>query len=286
MKISHSSLKRPSKRSFQRWITSSRGVTASLCAGVAGLVGLAFVLPSSAQQNNDKQGGKQGATTAKSHYVSPPGYIQGTVTGDKGPEAGVWVVAITHELGTQMIKTVVTNDQGKFVIPELPAVNYKVFVRGYGIEDSAMTDARPSMTAQLALKVTSAKSPADAAKVYPGNYWMQMLEPPARSSFPIGTGAPQQSLEAWVHNFKSSCNFCHQLGNPITRTLDHVFKAKPELKTSKEAWDYRITTGVRGSGMSGAANQLGRDVALNMFSSWTDRIAKGETPKVKPTRPQ
>jgi hypothetical protein len=131
------------------------------------------------------------------------------------------------------------------------------------------------------LTAVVAKTDLEAAKVYPGNYWMQMLEPPARSAFPIGQGAPQQSLEAWVHNFKSSCNFCHQLGNPITRTLDHVFKAKPELKTSYEAWDYRITTGVRGSGMSGAANQLGRDIALKMFSSWTDRIKAGETPEGK-----
>ena len=88
-----------------------------------------------------------------------------------------------------------------------------------------------------------------------------------------------------MHSFKSSCNFCHQLGNPITRTLDHVFKAKPELKTSTEAWDYRLQTGVRGSGMSGAATSLNRPFALKMFSDWTDRIAKGETPKVKPPRP-
>jgi hypothetical protein len=115
---------------------------------------------------------------------------------------------------------------------------------------------------------------------------MSMLEPPARSAFPIGTGQSQQTLEGWMHSFKSSCNFCHQLGNGITRTLDHVFKAKPELKTSVEAWDYRLQAGVRGNGMSGAATSLNRQYALNMFSSWTDRIAKGETPAVTPPRPR
>jgi len=218
------------------------------------------------------------------------GYITGVVRSTTGVEAGVWVIAETKDLPTGMIKSVVTNDRGQYMLPDMPMVNYKVWVRGYGLVDSTPINARPTANNQnnataVNLTAVAAKNDVEAARVYPGNYWMQMLEPPARSAFPIGTGANQQSLETWVHNFKSSCNFCHQLGNGITRTLDHVFKAKPELKTSKEAWDYRLTTGVRGSGMSGAATALGRDFALNMFSSWTDRIAKGETPKVKPTRP-
>src|SRR4030095_3317522 len=81
------------------------------------------------------------------------------------------------------------------------------------------------------------------------------------------------------------CNFCHQIGNGITRDLTHVFAAKPEFKTSTEAWDYRIRTGVRGSSMSGSADTMNRPVVLKMFADWTDRIAKGETPKVKPPRP-
>src|SRR6185436_3489095 len=60
---------------------------------------------------------------------------------------------------------------------------------------------------------------------------------------------------------------------------------KPEFKTSIEAWDYRLQTGVRGSGMSGAATTLNRPFALKMFANWTDRIKAGETPKVIPPRP-
>lgn len=222
------------------------------------------------------------------------GYIQGTVRSANGVEAGVWVIAETKDLPTGMIKSVVTDDQGRYVLPEMPmgpTVNYKIWVRGYGLVDSAGVTAKPTANTvnnapALNLTAVVAKNDVEAAKVYPGNYWLQMLEPPAKSAFPLGTGQSQQSLEGWMHSFKSSCNFCHQLGNPITRTLDHVFKAKPELKTSTEAWDYRLQTGVRGSGMSGAATSLNRPYALKMFSDWTDRIAKGETPKVKPPRPQ
>ncbi|HET9217448.1 MAG TPA: hypothetical protein VFR18_10735, partial [Terriglobia bacterium] len=112
------------------------------------------------------------------------------------------------------------------------------------------------------------------------------LVPPAASAFPIGQGTSQTSLDGWMHAFKSNCNFCHQIGNPITRTLDHVFKAKPEFKTSQEAWNHRLQAGIRGNQMSSAATGLNREFALNMFASWTDRIAKGETPKAKPPRPQ
>jgi hypothetical protein len=223
------------------------------------------------------------------------GYIQGTVRSPKGAEAGVWVIAETNDLATKMIKSVVTDDQGRYVIPELPTANYSVWVRGYGLADSKPVMAKPSTANNApALNLTAVlpKDKVEEAKVYPGNYWMQMLEPPAKSEFPLkgangqpSTQASQQTLEGWMHSFKSSCNFCHQLGNPITRTLDHVFKAKPELMTSFDAWDYRIRTGVRGSGMSGAADSLNRPFALKMFSNWTDRIAKGETPKVTPSRP-
>ena len=69
--------------------------------------------------------------------------IGGQVLGDKGPEAGVWVIAETKDLPTKYAKVVVTDDQGRFVIPDLPEANYKVWVRGYGLQDTAPVDARP-----------------------------------------------------------------------------------------------------------------------------------------------
>ena len=46
--------------------------------------------------------------------------IGGVVTGARGPEAGVWVIAETRTLPTRLIKIVVTDDQGRFVVPDLP----------------------------------------------------------------------------------------------------------------------------------------------------------------------
>jgi hypothetical protein len=226
--------------------------------------------------------------TALQTTQAPTGYIQGVVRSATGVEAGVWVIAETKDTPTPLIKIVVTDDQGRYMLPELPAANYSVWVRGYGLADSVKVTSRPITSGNTALNLTAvkAKDAVEAAKIYPGSYWMQMLEPPAKTAFPLGgTQASQQNLENWMHTFKSSCNFCHQLGNGITREMKHVFAAKPEFKTSTEAWDYRLQAGIRGTTMSGAANSLNRPFALKMFSDWTDRIAKGETPKVIPPRP-
>src|SRR5438552_19039172 len=67
--------------------------------------------------------------------------IGGVVTGRFGPEAGVWVIAETTELGTRFAKMVVTDEVGRYVIPDLPKAKYKVWVRGYGLVDSPKVDA-------------------------------------------------------------------------------------------------------------------------------------------------
>jgi hypothetical protein len=223
----------------------------------------------------------------KSSYVSPPGYISGTVQGEKGPEAGVWVIAETKDLPTNFIKIVVTDDRGRFVLPELPTASYKVWVRGYGIVDSSPIDEKPGST-NVALKVTSAKTPQEAAKVYPGNYWLSLLEPPDKSLFPgtgpqgngVGTGMLTQNH--WINSLKSDCNFCHQLGNQLTRTVDDVMKAKPEFTTHTQAWEWRLGVGVRGTNMYSVLLRQGKDPSLKAFSSWTERIAAGEVPPAPP----
>src|SRR2546430_13545623 len=62
--------------------------------------------------------------------------IGGVVTSPKGPEAGVWVIAETTDLPTKLVKIVVTDDQGRYLVPDLPKANYNVWVRGYGLVDS------------------------------------------------------------------------------------------------------------------------------------------------------
>jgi len=66
--------------------------------------------------------------------------IGGEVKGARGPEAGVWVIAETVDLPTRFAKIVVTDDKGRFLIPDLPKSSYKVWVRGYGLVDSPKVD--------------------------------------------------------------------------------------------------------------------------------------------------
>ena len=219
--------------------------------------------------------------------ASPQGYISGVVQSGQGPEAGVWVIAETTDLPTPYIKIVVTDDRGRFVVPELPSANYSVWVRGYGLVDSTKTQMRPG-TNTVTLRAERAKTPQEAAKVFPGDYWLSLLEPPAPSEFP-GTGPQGNGLgpsmltqNHFINSLKSDCNFCHQLGNQLTRSVDHVFKAKPELKTHAEAWEWRLGTGVRGNGMYGVLNTQGQARALRVYADWSERIAKGEVPPTPP----
>ncbi len=218
---------------------------------------------------------------------APQGYITGVVRSSMGPEAGVWVIAETRDLPTNFIKIVVTDDQGRFVVPELPAANYRVWVRGYGLVDSRPIQMKPA-TNPVTLTAATASTPQEAAKVYPGNYWLSLLEPPAASEFP-GTGAQGNGLGPnmrtqghWVNSLKSDCNFCHQLGNRLTRSVDHVFKAKPDLKTHAQAWEWRLGTGVRGTSMYGVLTNQGKERSLKTYADWTERIANGEVPPAPP----
>src|SRR5262245_16221176 len=108
--------------------------------------------------------------------------IGGIVTGPGGGEAGVWVVAETTDLPTKYAKIVVTDDQGRYMIPELPRAKYKVWVRGYGLVDSARVDSEPGRVVNL----TAVKAPNDAAaaEYYPAGYWYAMMKFPDKSEFP------------------------------------------------------------------------------------------------------
>ena len=87
--------------------------------------------------------------------------IGGVVTGRNGPEAGVWVIAETTELGTRFAKMVVTDDHGRYVIPDLPAATYRVWVRGYGLVDSPRVIATRGRVLNLtAVPAPSAKEAA------------------------------------------------------------------------------------------------------------------------------
>ena len=117
--------------------------------------------------------------------------IGGVVTGPNGPEAGVWVIAETTDLPTAFRRIVVTDDRGRYVVPDLPKANYNVWARGYGLVDSAKVQSAPGRNLNLsAVKAPTAKA---AAHYYPASYWFSLLKPPPRASSPAPAGTATAS---------------------------------------------------------------------------------------------
>jgi len=213
--------------------------------------------------------------------------IGGVVTGTKGPEAGVWVIAETHDLPTRFAKIVVTNDDGQYLIPDLPAANYSVWVRGYGLVDSPKKEAKPGST--LNLDAVVAPDEKAAAEYYPAGYWFSLLHVPDKSKFP-GTGPAGNGISpeiktqaAFLRQVKSgTCMACHALGTKGTRQFQ---PSLGKFNSSFAAWERRIGSGQAGASMISSAHLIGREELLRMFADWTDRIANGEVPQAPP-RPQ
>jgi hypothetical protein len=209
--------------------------------------------------------------------------IGGVVTGTNGPEAGVWVIAETTDLPTRYAKMVVTDDQGRYVVPDLPKAKYKVWVRGYGLVDSAKVDGEPGK--QLNLTAVAAPNDKEAAKYYPAIYWYSMLKIPDASQFGGKGDLPASVKQSDYLNLmkNNGCVGCHQLGQLSTRTIP---PAHAQERTSTEAWMQRVQSGQAGELMVNiVAGQLAA-VPIKYFADWTDRVAKGELPSTKPTRPQ
>ena len=205
--------------------------------------------------------------------------IGGVVTSAKGPEAGVWVIAETTDLPTKFAKIVVTDDQGRYVMPDLPKANYNVWVRGYGLVDSPKVKTAPGKI--LNLKAVVARNEAAAAEYYPAIYWYSMLKIPDKSEFPIGKITSQGE---WLNVAKTNgCITCHQLGNKATHTIP---KELGHFDSSADAWGRRIVSGQAMTTMLNRINEIGGNKANEVFGNWTDRIAAGELPATKPPRPQ
>ena len=215
--------------------------------------------------------------------------IGGVVTGARGPEAGVWVIAETRDTPTHMIKIVVTDDQGRYLLPDLPKANYDVWVRGYGLIDSPKVKAAPGK----ALNLTAVQAPDKKATVayYPALYWFSLLRVPPVSDFP-GTGPQGNGISPAIHSQgewirqvvnTDGCTGCHQMGNKATREIPKNLGA---FDSAIDAWDRRIQSGQAGGAMSARFTQVGRRRALQMYADWTDRIAAGELPDAAPSRPQ
>jgi hypothetical protein len=213
--------------------------------------------------------------------------IGGVVTGPKGPEAGVWVIAETSDLPTKFVRIVVTDERGRYLLPDLPKAGYQVWVRGYGLVDSEKQPGTPGRA--LNLMAVAAPNPQAAAQYYPAGYWFSLLHVPPASEFPgtgpEGNGIPTtlKTQAQFLRGLKSgTCLACHQLGSRGTRQLPAELGS---FATSVAVWDRRIQSGQAGGQMSASFDGFGRQRALAMFADWTDRIAAGEVPPAPP-RPQ
>ena len=250
-----------------------------VCAGLVA-IGCAAVLTTSLDGTSVAQ------NTAAAPTIDADD-LGGVVTGPKGPEAGVWVIAETGDLPTRFVRIVVTDDRGRYVVPDLPKANYSVWVRGYGLVDSPKVQSGPGKTLNLTAVV--APDARSAAQYYPAGYWFSLLNVPDKKEFP-GTGpagngiAPGIANQAqWLRNIKSGqCWACHALGTKGTRELPANLGTFP---TSAAAWERRLQSGQAGTNMISALGQLGRERTLAVFADWTDRIAAGEVPPAPP-RPQ
>jgi hypothetical protein len=261
---------------------SKRGARAPLLSRLALLALMGASLPAAGWA----QAPKAGPVASKVAIGATD--IGGVVTSAHGPEAGVWVIAETRDLPTKYAKIVVTDDQGRYVIPDLPKANYQVWVRGYGLVDSARVTGVPGKP--LDLTATLAPNEAAAAKYYPGMYWYSMLSIPAADQFPgtgdKGNGIPSflKTQGAWIDTLKNSCQSCHALGSETVRS-PHV-KELGTFANSTEMWSRRLQSGQALGNMALAIARLGPDKGLSLFADWTDRIAAGETPAAKPARPE
>jgi hypothetical protein len=209
--------------------------------------------------------------------------IGGVVTGPAGPEAGVWVIAETTDLPTRYTKSVVTDENGRYVIPDLPVANYQVFVRGYGLVDSPRLRAKPGEMLNHA--AVPAPDERAAAHYYPAIHWYTMMKIPPAKDFGGSTDIPKNiTQDIWRQRMGNvDCVGCHQLGQEATRTVPAQFGS---FETGEEAWMRRIAAGQSGESMTNRiAGQLG-GMPYKYFGDWTDRVAQGELPKHKPQRPQ
>jgi hypothetical protein len=217
--------------------------------------------------------------------------VGGVVTSTGKPEAGVWVIAETTDLPTKFAKMVVTDDQGRYVIPELPKATYNVWVRGYGLVDSPKVKTTPGQ--HLNLTAVVAPTTAAAAEYYPGVYWYSMMRIPAKNEFP-GTGSSGNGIQPvmknqhyWIDTLKNSCQSCHALGSKGIRTFQSEWgPSDKSTQAGIQAWTKRLEAGQARSNMSVTLNRFGAEKALSLFADWTNRIAAGELPFAKPDRPQ
>ena len=195
--------------------------------------------------------------------------LAGTVTGPSGPEAGVWVIAQTSDLPTPFAKIVVTDDRGRYLVPDLPKANYSVWVRGYGLTDSPKVQTAPGKTPRP--EGRAGQFPGCGGAVLPGLAVAVPDGDPGQERVPghrrqrqrhqpehedAGRLDPPGEVGR-VHRVPCARHERHQ-GDPDARSVS--------FPTRVAAWDRRIKSGQAGGQMNAQLNNFGRDRVLKMFA--------------------
>ena len=200
--------------------------------------------------------------------------VGGIVTSTKGPEAGVWVIAETKSLPTGYRKIVVTDDRGRYLVPDMPKGTYSLWVRGYGLVDSKPVPATLGKTVNLTAVV--APSPKAAAQYYPANYWYSLIQLPPKSAFPMEKEGIKDQLD-WVSRMKAAIQLI-QIGDKATREIPEKLG---KFKSNAEAWEAWLKSGESPVNVA----RFPHDQVVKMYADWTSRLQAGEVPPMPP-RPQ
>src|SRR5262249_41966759 len=152
--------------------------------------------------------------------------IGGGVRAPRGqPEAGGGGVAGNTDLPTKFARIVVTDGEGRYVIPDLPAGDYQGWVRGDGLCEWGKLRATPGQALNVAF--VPAPNEAEAAHYYPAIYWYSMMKIPGKDQFGANakSGIPQDLTQIdWLKQMKNiGCIGCHQIGQEATRTIPAQF---------------------------------------------------------------
>ena len=187
---------------------------------------------------------------------------------DKSCSAGV----------TKFVKIVVTDDESRYVVPDLPDADYEVWVRGYGLADSEKVSANPGDALDLTAVV--APSAEVAAQVYPAISWYAMMHLPDESEVDFLSGGLNEYITTMTNK---ACVGCHQLGQKATRTFPEAFA---NIENSEQRWMRRVSSGQAAHQMMEPLAGDMRGVPFKYLADWTDRIEAGELPTFIPERPQ
>lgn len=216
--------------------------------------------------------------------------IGGTVSNAGDPLVGAWVTAMMltgeqiqptdSDIGyapVNMLKTVVTDNNGNYIIPDLdPDQEYDVMIRVYGYPDVTITGQSTGNRTDYEYSDADVLSQQDAAQAYPANYWKSMIDyPSAERIAQIDVNEDEQpdypaGPTQYIGNMWLGCELCHQIGNEATR-----------VPKTEAGWD---AVWQLAGAMDGTADRLDRPLMMETMAAWSDKIADGEVPP-QPPRP-